>query len=362
MKRLIPLLIILFLLSSCKKSESDFIWEKSYTKGEALFLKASADSGFIACGETEGKPYFIRLDKSKKLVIDFSSENDGLFSSAWFDTSGYVTAGNTGGKMLLMRYNPEGKMLWEKTFNAGFKIDFTNLLYEGNGNLLAIGTASPDSSASGVTGLYYVRFDTTGQIIAEKKITETNFISANKAVVDNSGNIFLAMTRQGTGAKPKASVAKFNNLFQKLWETELYTNPEFGAACLAVKLDGSGNVYVAGNTELSTKDGKVKNSFMASVTNSGSVRWKKYLENSNTGSAIIFDNAGDVMMLNKNCFIVNFLSPTDGADAGLIRMFSICDSYNTDAFGADMDINYDKNILVAGSRGGSFYLALKTSQ
>ena len=253
-KRLILLLILISLLSSCRKSESDFIWEKSYGNGEALFLKASSDSGFIACGQKGGKPYFLRFNKERNLVIDFSSENPGLFSSAWFDKSGYITGGNTGGKMLLMRNNAEGNLLWEKSLDAGFSIDYTSLFYTGNGNLLAIGTANPDSSESGATGLFFVTFDTTGRLITEKKISETSFVSANKAVVDNAGNIFLAFTRKTTSSKPKASVAKFNNLFQKLWETELYNNPDFGAASLAIELDGSGNVYVAGKTELSVKE------------------------------------------------------------------------------------------------------------
>jgi len=362
MKRLIPVLILIILLLSCRKSESDFIWEKSYGKGEALFIRTSSDSGFTACGEMGGKPYFIRLSKTRSLIIDFNAENPGLFSSVWFDTSGYITGGNTGGKMLLMRHSPEGNKLWEKSLDAGFKIDYTNLYYTGNGNLLAVGTASPDSLGSGATGLLFVRFDTTGQIITEKKIEETSFISANEAAVDNAGNIYLALTRKATGAKPKASVAKYNDLFQKLWETELFNNPSFAAASLAIKLDGSGNVYVAGRTEVSIEGGVLDNSFLVSLTNAGSIRWKKYLENSNTGSALLFDNVENLMMLNKNCFIINIVNPEDGTDAGMIRMFSLCDSYNTDALGADMDINYDKNILVAGSRGGSFYLALKSSQ
>ncbi|HUX58383.1 MAG TPA: hypothetical protein VMV77_15540 [Bacteroidales bacterium] len=362
MKSYIPLFILIILLSSCRKSESDFIWEKSYGKGEALFITTSPDSGFIACGDMEGKPYLLRLNKNRNLIVDFSGENPGLFSSVWFDTSGYTTAGNSEGKMLLMHHSPEGNKLWEKTFDSSFKIDFTNLFYTGNGNLLAVATASPDSSDSGATGLLFVRFDTTGQILTESSILETNFVAASGAFVDNEGNIFLAITRKTASDKQKSSVAKFNNLFQKLWETKLYNNPGFGAASIAINLDGSGNVYVAGKTELSTEDGVLNNSFLASLTDAGLVRWKKYLENSNSGFAIIFDEMENLMMLNRNCFIINLANPGDGTEAGRIRMFSLCDSYNTDAFGSGIVINYDENILVAGTRGGNFYLALKSSR
>lgn len=362
MKSLIHLLILIILLSSCKKSKSDFLWEKSYGRGEALFLRTSADSGLTSCGEIEGNPYFIRLDKNRNLKIDFSSENQGLFSSAWFDTSGYITSGNTEGKMLLMRFNPEGKVLWEKSVDGGFRIDYTYLYYTGNGTLLALGTASPDSSDSGAAGLFFVRFDTTGQIISENSVAGNPFVAAADAVVDNSGNIYIALTRQSANTKAKASVAKFNDLFQKLWETELYNNPDFGAGSLAIIPDESGNVYVAGKTELSAEEGVLNNSFLVSLNGAGTVNWKRYLESSNSGSALTFDDEGDLLMLNKNCFLVSIVSPSDGSDAGRMMLFSTCDPYNTDAFGADFDINYDKNILVAGSVGGNFYLALKSVQ
>jgi hypothetical protein len=362
MSRLITAVLFLTFLISCSKSESDFIWEKSYGRGDSYFIRTSSDSGFIACGESGNNPYFIRLNKNRSMVIDFKYNNPGLFSSAWYDTSGYIVGGNTGGKMLLMRYSPGGNVLWEKSFDGGFKIDFTRLFYTGGGNLMAIGSASPDSSGSGATGLLFLRFDTTGKVIDETNNPDPAFIAANDATIDDDGNIYLALTRKSTGGKPSASVAKLNNLFQVVWETELFNNHDFGAASLAIKLDGSGNPGVAGRTEVSSEGGSLINSFMASLTNSGSVRWKMYLEDTNEGAALIVDEAGDFMMLNKNCFIINILNSSDGADAGRIRTLSLCDSKNTNVFGSAIDINFDKNILISGTRGGSFYLALKSSQ
>lgn len=363
MTRLLPVLLLLFLFLSCnKKSESDFIWEKTYGPGEALFMQPSSDSGFIACGKADGKPYFLRVSKERSIVFDFKADYPGLFSSAWFDTTGYFISGSSGGKMLLMGYSPGGEKVWENSLDAGFKVDFTNMFYTGNGNFLAIGTSDPDSSAYKSSGILFVIFNKSGQIITQKKIAETSFLSANKAIVDNNGNIFLALTRKTGNAKTKACVAKYDNTFQKLWETELYTNPEFGATSRSIISDGTGNIYVGGNTELPTKDGKSNNSFLASLSINGTIRWKKYLEASNKGSSLVFATSGNLMMLNRNCFIINITNPSDGSDAGRIQMLSVCNSDNTDAFGSDIGINFDKNILVAGSMGGSFYLALKSSQ
>lgn len=366
MKKLIPVLVLITLFLSCKKNKStgDFIWEKSFGPGSAYFISTLPDSGLIACGQSDGKPYLVRLNKTLGTVLDFSSDEQGLFSSAWCDTSGYITGGNTSGKMSLMRYGTGGNKLWGKSLDAGFKIDFTNIFYTGSGQLLAIGTASPDSVNSGATGLLFVRFDTTGQIISQNNLTAPDFVSANKAAIDNDGNIYLALTRKSGSSESTAGVAKYNDQFQKLWETDLYNNPDFGAASRAIILDASGNIYVTGNTELSTADGKLNNSFVVSLTSSGSIRddWKKYPENSNEGSALLFDNSDGLMLMNRNCYLINLLSPDNGADIGSIRMFSVCHSDDTDALGEDFCLDYENHILVAGSLGGSFFMALKASQ
>jgi len=361
MKVIFRVLILILLFSSCKKEADDFIWEKSFGPGEALFIKPATDSGFVSCGEVDGKPFLVMLSKDRKVIADISMDIEGLFSSAWSDESGCMAAGNAGGKMLLARFSPDGVNLWDTTITAGFKVDRTTLCYTGDGNLLAVATAIPDSADSGATGLLFLSLDTKGQIIQKKELTETNFVSANKVIVDNAGNIYLPLTRKAAVGKAKASVARFNSDLQKLWETELYNNPNFGAAALDINLDASGNVYVSGKTELTSSEGILNNSFLASLSGTGTIRWKQYHEIINEGIAITFNDNDILMMLNANCFVVNMVSPLDGADSGNIRIYDGCDSKTTDAFGRDLDINYDGNILVAGSKGGSFFLALKSS-
>jgi hypothetical protein len=207
-----------------------------------------------------------------------------------------------------------------------------------------------------------VRFDTTGKVSAEKKTTETNFVAATGAAIDNAGNIFLPLTRKTSFGNPKASVAKYNNLFQKIWETELYNNPDFSASSLAILTDASGNIYVSGDTQVPGKDGPLTSSFIATLTGGGTPGWKKYLEYYNTGSALVFDKSDNLLMLNKNCFIISKRVSANGDDAGTIKSFSLCIPQNTTAFGRDIAVNYDSNILLAGSFGGNFYIALKSSQ
>jgi len=361
MKAIFKVLILLFLISSCRKEgNTDFIWEKSFGTGDALFVRSTTDSGFVSCGELESKPYLIKFSKGRKVIVDVSLESEGLFSSAWSDKSGYIAAGNTGGKILFARFSPSGVNLWDTAITAGFKVDRTTLCYSGGSDLLAIATAIPDSANSGATGLVFIRLDSTGHVIEKKEITDTIFVSANKAFVDNAGDIYLPLTRKPTLVKSKASVAKFNSNFQKLWETVLYNNPNFSAATLDINPDASGNIYVSGKTELYSGESVMNNSFFASLSGTGTVRWKQYRENINEGIALVL-NDDILMMLNTNCFAVSMANPLNGDDSGNIRIFDACDSKTTDAFGRDMDVTHDGNILVAGSKGGSFFLALRSS-
>ncbi len=360
MRKSFVLLVLSLTVVSCNKETNDFIWEKSFGPGNAFFLKSSADSGIVSCGTISNSPYLLKLTKDKKTVTEYTSERKGLFNSVWFDTSRYIAGGSSEGKMLLACIDNDGNKIWDTVLTTSFNVELTGLSYPGSGDLIAVGTAMPDSAGIGNTGILFVKFDTTGQIIEEKTVTETGFIAANKVTSDASGNVYLPLTRRKTGTKSQASVAKYTIDFNKLWETDLYTNSNFGAASLGIIPDDSRNVYVSGRTESSSGDSVLNNAFLVSLTSSGSIRWKKYLEKSNAGAALIFDDSEVLMMLNTNCFLINMANPDDGSDAGKLRVFDVCNSKETDAFGKDLDLNYDGNILIAGSKGGNYYFALKS--
>jgi hypothetical protein len=362
MERIYPLFLIIILLSGCKKSESYLAWEKTYGTGEARYIKVTSDLGLIACGSSENHPYLVRLDENKMTLLDFSVDIPGVLTSAWSDTSGYITGGSTDGKMLLMRHSKTGSLLWNKIIDPGFNIDQTQLLRLGNGNFLAIGSASPDTTYDNLCGLLFLSIDSTGLVLNEQKYTNGFFIASYEAALDNSGNIYLALTHKEKLSEPAAAVAKFNSQYQLIWEEDLANNPAYGASATAIVHDGSGVVYVAGRTELPSENGLINNSFAVSISDAGSLSWKKYPESSNTGSAILLNSGGEVVLLNKNCFIVNILDPSSGDDGGRLRMFDECDPNSTDALAFDFDLTTDNEYVMAGSLGGNFYLAVRASQ
>lgn len=361
MKKLSGLLLLLLLISSCKKEKSDFIWQRSFGAGAAVFVNSTPDSGIISCGEINGNPYLLKLSENKSIKTDFTSVREGTFSSAWYGDSCFIAGGSSNGKMLLARIDYFGSLVWDTLISTGFNVELTRLSNTGPGTFLAIGSAAPASSENGNSGLVFIKVDTAGTITKKVEPAITDFVSANNFTTDNQGNVYVSLTRKTGSTKTKACVAKYNADLQKLWEIELYNNSNFGAGCLGVAVGGSDSLYVTGETEVTRKEGTLDNSYIASISLSGQLGKKKYLENSNSGSDMIIDASDEIILLNRNCFLIDVIVPLRGYEVSLYRMFNSCDPYDTDAFGSDLDFYFDGNIIVAGSKGGNFYLAVKAS-
>ncbi|HZL76550.1 MAG TPA: hypothetical protein VFB97_02500 [Bacteroidales bacterium] len=365
MKKAFVFLFLVFLGFSCRKESSSFLWEKSFGPGNAYYISSSPDSGIVACGKVSGSPFLLKLSKEKISLMEYTSGRDGLFDRAWYDTSVFIAAGSSNGDMLLAAINKNGRKLWDTIISAGFNIDFTRLCYSGSGSFIAVGTASADSSGFGTTGLLFLQFDTTGLVLGRKDVTSTGLISAGDPVLDASGNLYIPVTRKNAGLKTKASLLKYNVDLNQLWATDLYNNIGFSSSANGAISDDAGNIYICGKTEVSGTSGTLENSFAASLSSTGSIIWKKYLEDSNSGSAMLINNSDILMTLSRDCFIIDKTRYDEVKDSvaseGIIRWFSACDPYNTDAFGSGFDIDPEGNIIAAGSMAGKFYLAVKSS-
>jgi hypothetical protein len=224
---------------------------------------------------------------------------------------------------------------------------------------MAVGSADPDSAYKTSSGLSFVWFNGTGNITQKRDSLYSSYVAVRSVVTDNSGNIYLALTRGSTVGKMKAEVSKYNSDFQKLWEKELYNNPSYSAASLNIMVDEEGNPIVVGRTELPASTGKENNAFVARYFFTGDSIQKKYLEYANAASSVISDGTGQFIVLNMKCLVVNIMDQNIKV-SGIIRTYNSCDSKTTDAFGYSLDLTGDGNIIIAGSKGGGYYLAVKS--
>ena len=356
------LLLVAFLLPGCKKSSSNLKWERTYGKGKAMYILASPDSGIAACGEIEGYPYFIKIDKDKNKVGDYKYPETGVYNSAWSNGIVSVATGYSKGKMLISCFSDSCKVLWDTTFSASFEVNYSTLCYLGNGNLIVMASGKMDSLYTSITGLLTVWINTSGTISSKTEHKESSYMSANKIITDNAGYIYLALTRKNLGSESKASVAKFPVALtaKPLWETELYNNPSYGASTMSITMDNSGSIYAAGKTQVPVSGGQVTNSFTVALSSGGLIKWKDYLELSNSGISIMADNVGHILTLHQNCFIIYSLDSGLGTTSLIVRAFDACESASTTNLGWSLDVDYNNYLLMAGQNGGRFYLCAKT--
>jgi hypothetical protein len=361
MKRFILFIIAGAALASCTKTQENIIWEKSFGHGKALFVAATGDTGLVSCGEMDGKQYLLFLDEDKNKVMEYKSEYKGLLNDAWTGENYFITAGSAGGKMYLAKIDSTGTEVWDSVFNTAFRVDNTSLCYLGGGEFLAVGSVNPDTANAGQPGLSFVWFNNNGIVSQKKDSLYTSYIAAMDAVTDNAGNIYLATSRQN-GSSTMATVTKYTSYLYKQWEKPISNNPSFGAASLSIILDGPDNPIVTGRTELQVPTGKEDNTFAARYFFSipkDSIK-REYLEYASSGTSVIKDGAGQYLVLNSSCNIINILDQ-DFKPAGIIRTYNSCDSQGTDIFGYSIALDPSGNILIAGTKGGGYYLALKSS-
>src|SRR4030042_995530 len=131
------------------------------------------------------KKSFVLLSLALTLVSCNKETDDFIWQKSF---------GSSDGKMLLACIDNDGSKIWDTLLTAAFKIRRTELLYSGSGKLVAVGTAMADSVESGSSGILFVEFDTTGNIILKKETADNNFIAASNVTSDFSGNIFLPLT------------------------------------------------------------------------------------------------------------------------------------------------------------------------
>lgn len=355
-------LLVLFLLSACSKVHDNFLWYRSFGKGEAFFVSAAGDTGLVSGGIIENKPYLVYLNGKHEKVFEYSVDTSGSFTSAIACEEGIVTAGCIEDKLYLGIMDYTGTPVWSSGFSSSFKVGNVILCRTQKDNFLAVASRASDSIPGGNYGIKFISFGKDGSVISNDSIIYYSFYSVNGATIDNSGNIYLAVTKLGAGSKKKATLAKYDEAFRKIWEVELYNNPQFEASSMSVVTDYQGNVYVSGYTEYPEDATTYRNAFVASVNSSGVIRWKKYLEYKNEATSVIFDNNGQLFVLNKGCLILNIIKTDDGSVSGILRTFAACDVSFDKVYGNSATAWGGNSIVIAGVKNGSFYIVARSSE
>ena len=175
-----------------------------------------------------------------------------LATALAIDGSGnvYVTGygksdGLSGDDYAIVKYSSNGKKLWARTYNSQYSYPDkpSALAVDGSGNVYVTG------SSGGYHEEYLtVKYSTNGQLLWAKKYdgSASGNDIASAIAVDGSGNVYVSGNSYGSGATKDYATIKYDTNGKQLW-VKRYNGPGKGEdRAEAITVDRSGNVYVTG--------------------------------------------------------------------------------------------------------------------
>jgi hypothetical protein len=321
MKHTLLTLIICFLalaLQMAKAQNQDFLWALS---------AGSPDVGIgESCTDVNGNVYIV-----------------GAYSSTV--TFGSTTLTNPGAivgitNVLLVKYDPNGNVLWAKSAPGSGNDYFSNISSDASGNVYVTGGFYGGNITFGTTtftnsGILTVKYDSNGNVLWATSAGGNNYDEIARAIAnDASGNVYITGTFRSsslsfgaitlanadtTGNSWDIFIAKYDSNGALLWaRSEVGTGTQWEFAN-DISTDSTGNVYVTGRyngltctfgttTLTNTQGGDPLrfDIFIVKYASDGSVQW------ATSGGGIQNDQANSITTdASGNVYVTgSFTSPT----------------------------------------------------
>jgi len=297
----------------------DLIWEVTYN-GYANMDDASADIfvdnqlNVYVTGTTIKNPtnaqdlIVLKYDKTGTLKWEYIYDNNGnsygidVGTAITGDNNGslYVTGSsfgtNTQADYVTIRLNSDnGNKIWEQRYDyAGLNEIPAKIIVKGN-DLYVSGASQVSSNKWELATLFYKA--SNGTLLGARRSVGNATHGVNEITditLDNVGNIYLTGAVQNTNSYDIA-VYKLDDELNILWEVhyDAYGDDDKGNG---IKVDGQGNVYVAGT--ISTQN-EGKNFVLLKYNSSGVLQWEREFNGRENGN----DEAAQLTLYNDYIYI-----------------------------------------------------------
>lgn len=228
-------------IGQVKKSSGEFNWIKEINDGFSL-------------------PYDMELDRFGNIYI----------------TGKLNVYGDNSGKFFLHKYDKNGKMLWNKTFESPL-FDLGSCIYIDDYDSLYVG--GHINNPSGPANIL-MKFSLKGDSIMNISVDSGKYMTRESVAIDldDEGNIYLACKANGiSNNEPNSEffVSKFDKYGKYIWHRK-WGGKGFDEL-RTLKIDSLNNIYVAGRTTSFGNGGE--DAYIAKISSSGKIIWNKIFGN-----------------------------------------------------------------------------------
>jgi hypothetical protein len=284
--------------------------------------------------------------------------------------------------MYLAKYSPTGSLVWAKSFGGLYNDNPSSITTDSSGNLIFVGNfdsptitfGSTTLTNSGMSDIFIVKFDTTGNVIWAKKAGGSSQDTCKSVKVNPSGEILLtgsfssATCAFGTSSLTNLGstdvfIAKYNTSGNIIWAKRIGGTSNEDANDITTDLNG--NIFITGSfgsptlsdgTNSLTNTG-VASMFLFKYDTAGTFKWSKKWSGSslNRGVGVATDSSGNVILAgNYGDTSINF----DGLILNCMYVSSAIVKYNSNGnvmwAKTCSDGKYDVTSIAVDSQGSTY--------
>ncbi|MHA2253061.1 MAG: SBBP repeat-containing protein, partial [Candidatus Kariarchaeaceae archaeon] len=191
--------------------------------------------------------------------------------------------------MMLLKYDSSGLLIWSRIWDENqYDVGYAIALDSSDNIYLAGGTGRPDY----VFDMVLVKYDSSGVLQWSRTWDEGGIDIGLAITLDFSGNIYLAGNSFSQGSEGQHVVlVKYDSSGALQWSRHWIAGGD--DRCYAIGVDLSGNVYLTGET---TEQDQMADIFLVKYNSLGGLQWTRNWGGNeyDTGYEIVLDTAGNI--------------------------------------------------------------------